>query len=131
MRLPRRAAKALAAGQIPPASEDAIQSQIVQWLQWKLYAVLITSRRRKRCSGCGSYSHDGDGVSKGTPDLFVRGRSWPANVWLGLEVKSATGRYSCDEQRELAESEAIAIVRSIEDADRVIADYEATLQIGK
>jgi len=131
MRLPSRAAKALAAGQLPPASEDDIQAQIVQWLQWKLYAVLITSRRRKRCSGCGSYSHDGDGVSRGTPDLFVRGRSWPANVWLGLEVKSATGRYSCDEQRELAESEAIAIVRSIEDAERVIADYEATLQVGK
>ena len=131
MRMSKQAIAAIARGELPPATEDDIQAQIVQWLQWKLYAVLITSRRRKRCSGCGSYSHDGDGVSKGTPDLFVRGRSWPANVWLGLEVKSATGRYSCDEQRELAESEAIAIVRSIEDADRVIADYETTLQVGK
>ena len=102
--------------------ERDLQQAIVDALQLKGYEVLITSRVRKRvrCEGCGQWGwmQGGDGVSKGTPDLFV----WVALIgaWRGLEVKGSETAVRPEQQR-LAGEGKIALVRSVEEAMRAVS----------
>lgn len=97
--------------------EDDVQRAIVEALRILGYEVLITSRRRRRCAHCGRYSAGGDGVTRGTPDLFVFDQR--IGAWRGMEVKGPNTRVS-EEQEELLRRGMVAIVRSIEDALAVL-----------
>ena len=65
--------------------EDDVQAGMVQMLELLGFTVLVTSRRRRKCWHCGRYPSGGDGVTKGTPDLFVYDPR--IGGWVGLEVK--------------------------------------------
>jgi hypothetical protein len=104
---------------LPPPSEEEVQAVIVDGLQALGYVVRSTVRRPKKCPRCGSWprSGSGDGVSRGLADLLVRHRSWPAYLWVQLEVKRpGPVRYSSLEQRAAVESAEIAVVQSLDDA---------------
>ena len=93
-------------------SEDDIQRQIVGFLHAMRYQVLVTSRRVKRCVQCGHWGMGADGATRGIPDLLVRHPSWPRYVWVGVEVKTPTGRVR-PEQQALADVGAVVVVRSL------------------
>lgn len=102
-----------------PEREDGIQGAIVEALRWSGYEVLVTSRRRHRCSHCGCYATTGDGCDRGVPDLLV---SLGGSRWLALEVKGPTTRLSPEQQRLHADGR-ISIVRSVDEAfDAVHSD---------
>ena len=102
-------------------TEADVQACITDALAMLGYVVLVTSRRRKRvyCPQCGAsgYQAGGDGCTPGLPDLLVWVPAWRA--WLGLEVKGPTTRVS-PEQHKLQRAGMIHIVRSVDDALRVI-----------
>lgn len=95
--------------------EEDVQRAIIQALRLNGYEVLVTSRVRRRvqCAGCGrwAWQQGGDGVTKGTPDLFV----YVDSAWRGLEVKG-TGTAVSPEQARLAGEGKITIVRSVGEA---------------
>ena len=108
----------------PIVTEDQIQRTIVEGLTVLGYTVLITSRRRKRCTNCGQFPGGGDGASKGVPDLLVTRDEWdtPSQgwaLWCGLEVKGPKTKVS-PEQRELSNRGLINIVRSFDEAIHVV-----------
>jgi hypothetical protein len=97
------------------ATEAQVQSAIVSALLWIGAEVEVTSERRHKCTKCGEYSHAGTGMTKGIGDLLVRNPAWPTAMKLNLEVKSATGKLS-PEQQQSEERGGIVIVRSAEEA---------------
>lgn len=108
-------------------SEAEAQRAIVDALSMYGLRVHVTSRVRKlvRCARCSFQFRPagGDGVTRGTPDLYVRrsettrhGESWFPKIWLGLEVKPHRSARVRPEQRELCEGGSIAIVYSVDDA---------------
>lgn len=109
-------------------TESNVQRGIIERLTLAGYTVVVTSRIRRgsRCR-CGQWNvpAGGDGVTRGCPDLFVTHHAWPTAVWLGLEVKTATGRVSPEQQR-LADDSRIVIVRSQDDAVIAVESYELT-----
>lgn len=105
-------------------TEDDAQAEIVKGLRSRGYVVLVTSRRVKRCHGCGAFpkSGIGDGVSKGLADLQVRHPSWPVGHWRTLEVKrpGKRWRWSSPEQRDAYRAGQFYLVQSLEDALRAL-----------
>jgi hypothetical protein len=97
----------------PGDSEEQLQQTIVQALRLAGFVVLSTSRRRKRCRCCGCWPAGGDGVDRGLPDLLV----WVPDrgAWVGVEVKGPTTKVA-PEQRALAETGKVVLVRSPEEA---------------
>ncbi len=104
-------------------SEQDVQGVIVTALEWLGYTVLVTSRRRKRCEFCGEFSRRSDGVSKGLADLMVRHPTYPPYAWLALEVKGPRTPVS-PEQQQFSDDGAVAVVRSVEDAQNAICRFE-------
>lgn len=102
-------------------TEAEVQGQIIEGLTYLGYLVLTVSRRYKRCRQCGTVSHHGDGVSRGTPDLLVRAHHWPLFLWLGMEVKRPGGQVR-PEQRALRDRGAIRVVCSWEEALRAVQE---------
>ena len=97
--------------------EDATQSVITEGLAAYGYVVYVLSRRAKRCPHCREYSHAGDGVSKGAPDLIVRRPAWPRGVCVSIEVKPpGPVKYSSLEQRVAHEAGDTYLVQSLEAA---------------
>ncbi len=121
--------KLLAAGKLPLPTEDETQDVIARGLQLHGYSVRITSRRAKRCPSCGTYSHKGDGASRGIGDLLARRKSWPAGVSVNLEVKreGAPIKYSSEEQKIAALVAEIVVVRTLEEALAACREFEAVL----
>jgi hypothetical protein len=65
------------------------------------------------------------GVDKGVPDLIVTHRSWPIGVWLGVEVKTVTGRLR-PEQLNLLNEGRIIVAREPQSAvDAVLIAHNA------
>lgn len=93
-------------------SESELQGQIKSALRRLGYICLDTSTygsaRVMRQARMG-------GNSKATPDLLVTHDLWPRWMWLGMEVKTETGKLK-PEQQELADKDRICVVRSIDDA---------------
>lgn len=69
----------------------------------------------------------GHKATKGVPDLLVSKPSWVKGCWLGLELKKAKGVLS-PEQAELHRCGRIVIVRSIEEADLALAEFERAMK---
>jgi Holliday junction resolvase len=84
-------------------TEREVQRQIVDALRKAGCLVCVTSNRRHTAN------------TPGTPDLFV----WRDGRWTALEVKSPDGRLTA-KQSALAESGAVTVVRSVEDALRAV-----------
>ncbi len=127
--LSKSALKRLAAGKLPLPTEDDTQTAIVQGLVMHGYSVRIASRRAKRCPNCGTYSHKGDGASRGIGDLLARRKSWPAGVAVNLEVKreGAPIKYSSEEQKIAALVAEIVVVRTLEESLAACREFEAVL----
>ncbi len=100
-------------------TEAEIHRQIKEVLTRLGYVVLDTSRKPKRCPSCGAWGRSGagDGVSKGTPDLFVTHPAWRFCdcAWIGLEVKRPGGRLR-PEQAELERQSLVYVVHSVDEA---------------
>lgn len=97
-------------------SEAALQAAVVQELEWRGFIVAQTDRKRKKCRECGAYSHAGDGVSEGLPDLMVTHRDWPALVWIGIELKRDEKSKVRPAQQGLHDLKRTSIVCRHEDA---------------
>lgn len=98
-------------------TEAQIQNTILDGLRALGYTVLSTSEHRRAiaCPHChGLFTPSGGrGVDKSIPDLLVGDEQ--GGVWIGLEVKSASGRLRPG-QAELATKGLIRVVRSLEEA---------------
>ena len=109
---PRKAVKA--------EPEEKVQARVVKALELRGYRVLSTVQRRKqlRCRECGTWQwpQGGTGTTPGVPDLLV---CVPGGL-VGLEVKGPTTAISA-EQRELALAGHIVVVRSAEEAVKVLS----------
>lgn len=99
--------------------EEDIQAAIMDALRRRGYTVKQTSehRRRIQCLECGKWftPDNGRGCDAGVPDLLVSHVSWPPYLWLGMEVKTESGRLS-PAQQELEREHRIVVVRGVEDA---------------
>lgn len=102
------------------ATEAETQLAIVQALRYRGWLVLTTDRHRKGGGG------GPDGISRGLPDLFVFDPNlWgddgdQKGGWIGLEVKRPSGGRLSPAQEELVRMGAVWIVRSVEEAFRVL-----------
>lgn len=112
-------------------TEAGLEAAIVQALTLTGHVVLQTSehRRGQTCPRCGTWQvlAGGRGTSKGVPDLLVTAGDWPLGVFLGLEVKTARGRVS-PEQQDLADRGMIMVVRSVEEAIAAVGKVEKTMR---
>jgi len=84
-------------------TEREIQRRIVDALRKAGCLVCVTSNRQPTAN------------TPGTPDLFV----WRDGKWTALEVKSPNGKLTAT-QSALAESGAVHVVRSVDDALRAV-----------
>ena len=97
--------------------ERLIEAAIREELTLRGYICLHTSTHLRRG---GSYA---TGADKGVPDLLVTHKRWPTGAWLGIEVKTATGRLSA-EQKNLYELGRIYVVRSAEEAWLIVRTFD-------
>lgn len=93
-------------------TEREVQDQVRKALRSLGYTVLSTS---SGASGRPRKFHNNQ--DKGVPDLLVSKEGW--GVWIGLEVKSEKGALQ-PEQRDLADKGMVFVVRSLDDALRVL-----------
>lgn len=105
----------------PIATEAQIQQGIIQLLELAGFVVWSTSRVRRRCSHCGSYSSGGDGVEKGLPDVVFSHPRIP-RLMGGIEVKGPRTAVS-PEQRAAAEAGCYAICRTPEEAALAVFNW--------
>lgn len=94
------------------------------------YTVLETGKSRSKtaCSSCGkrSYATGWQGNTPGLPDLYVHCKHWPLPFAIAMELKAANGKPS-EAQKALADSGQTKIIRSVEDALRLLRRMEAHL----
>lgn len=108
----------------PPVPEACIQREIVEGLRRRGYVVLEVGKARRgvTCLKCGTANPAGwGGNTKGCPDLLISRQEWQAGTWLGLEVKTATGKLR-PEQQALTDAGRLFVVRSWNDVLSVISD---------
>lgn len=125
--------------------ECDVQAEILTRLRLRKRRVLVTSRQRRKCRFvcedrecrkqhpatqtvtakcryCGRvqtpWQADGDGCSKGIPDLFVS-QGEGSILWAGIEVKGSDTAKST-EQAELEAEGRIVIVRSADEAEAAL-----------
>ncbi len=103
----------------PRVSERALQAAIVRACRARGHLVLVTSRGRRICPFCRRAYRGGDGVTPGTPDLWV----YAHGRWHGLEVKGTRTPVRPAQQR-LADEGLVSIVRTVEEALRAIGYAE-------
>jgi hypothetical protein len=97
--LPKKAIK-------PPQEREAgLVDAIVKVLQLNGFEVLKV----------GQWRADRAGNTPGTPDLWVRPQDSTKPLWLGMEVKTATGTLS-PAQKDLHKRGATVVVRSPQEA---------------
>ncbi len=118
----------------PEPSEAQIQKAVYDGLLRRGYTVLTVNKTRSRCAcpGCGARFVPRDmksGTHAGVPDLLVARMdgTWPLGFWLGIEMKSRTGKPS-DAQAALHEAGRIVICRSWEEAEAAVKAAEERLR---
>jgi len=79
---------------------------------------IVDALRKAGCLVCVTSNRCPTANTPGTPDLFV----WHAGKWTALEVKSPSGKLTA-KQSALAESGAVHVVRSVEDALFIVLGY--------
>lgn len=94
-------------------SELTIQFEIKAALTKLGYIVLSTS------SVAAGRPRRARSTSSGVPDLLISHDKWQEGMWLGLEVKTAKGKPTT-EQQELLDRGRIVAVRSVDEALRVM-----------
>lgn len=100
--------------------EEDVQAAILKELSARGYRVMQTTVRYKRqnCYSCGAAVvsfKGGYGATPGIPDLLVTRDDWRPGVFIGIEVKSASGRPT-DAQKELLGHGRIFVVRNVAEA---------------
>lgn len=95
-------------------TEAETQRAIIELLRLAGFKVWSSSRVRRRCSQCGSFSSGGDGVDKGLPDIVFCHPRIP-RLMGGIEVKGPKTAIS-PEQRAAADLDCYAICRSVDEA---------------
>lgn len=107
-------------------TEDMVQFEVCQILDlyrvtWLKTTVKIRSRDPR---------HHRTGQSKGIPDILARRESWPAGVWIGLELKRPIGwRWTNPEQKAVHELGGSFIVHSAEDAMAAVKATDEALKL--
>ena len=100
-------------------TEEVIQAAAIRELTKACFVVLQTSVRyhNQKCAGCGAWARPtgGTGTTPGVPDLIVSHELWPIGLWIGIEMKSATGALS-PAQRLLRAQGRIFVARSAAEA---------------
>ena len=98
-----------------PLKERELQAMAIQGLKAMGYRVLNVSRRPvRRCPHCNGWTNSHDGVTPGTPDLLARRSGWQKGRWIGIEMKTLTGRLR-PEQKEIHEDGGSFVARSVDD----------------
>jgi hypothetical protein len=100
-----------------PEREADVLAVIVEGLTLLGYTVLR----------CQQWRADKSGSDAGLPDLWITSERWPEGAWCALEVKGTGGRLSASQQR-LHAARRLYVVRSWEDAQTAIADFEQSLR---
>jgi hypothetical protein len=121
-------------------SEKTLQQMVVKELERLGWQVLVTNAGIRKEAAAGLKKGKGAVfATPGIPDLFVRTltRKWPIAAWIGIELKTATGKLSPAQQR-LHDGGGSLVCRSLDDvltALRIIAgetqhnqpnDYQST-----
>lgn len=103
----------------PKTTEASIQATLKHALETCGYIVLeVAKGRSAKAKGLWV------GHTPGTPDVFVSHPAWPVGEWLGLELKTPTGRVR-PEQQALADAGRVVIVRSVYEGLDEVAKREA------
>lgn len=88
-------------------TEASIQATLKHALETCGYTVLeVAKGRSAKAKGLWV------GHTPGCPDVFVSHPDWPIGEWLGLELKTPTGRVR-PEQQALADAGRVVIVRGV------------------
>ena len=110
--------------------EASLQRDVRNLLTTIGYTVMETGKSRSMvaCPACGkrSYATGWQGNTPGLPDIYVHCTRWPLPIAIAMELKAPKGRPS-DAQKALADSGQTAIVRSVDDALKLLQRMEALL----
>jgi hypothetical protein len=101
-----------------PIPEASIQATVKQALETLGYTVLEIAKGRS-AKAAGAWT----GTTPGTPDLFVSHAAWGEPTWIGIELKTKTGRVR-PEQQALADKGLTKICRSVYEALFAIMEWE-------
>ena len=105
----------------PKTTEASIQATLKHALEACGYIVgEVGKARSAKAAGC--YV----GNTTGLPDLFITHPDWPTGEWLGLELKTPTGKVRPEQQR-LADAGRVVICRGVAEGLRVVRDREEKL----
>ena len=106
-------------------TEASIQATLKQALETCGYTVLeIAKGRSSKAAGLWT------GTTPGAPDMLVSHPDWPTAEWLGLELKTPTGKVR-PEQQKLADLGRVVIVRSVADGLREVGCKESDMKLAK
>ena len=112
-------------------TEEVIQAAAIRDLTKACFVVLQTSVRyhNQKCAGCGAWARPtgGTGTTPGVPDLIVSHELWPTGLWIGIEMKSATGVLS-PAQRLLRAQGRIFVARSAAEAVGLAQSVHAVIK---
>lgn len=100
-------------------TEASIQATLKQALETLGYIVGEVNKGRKRRDAV--YFQ-----TAGLPDLFVTHPEWPAGEWLGIELKTATGKLR-PAQKELNDKGRTVVARSVAGGLEVVGYVERKL----
>jgi hypothetical protein len=115
-------------GRVMP--EAAIQRSVVRYLRTVLpHGFLVVAVSNNPRSAIAGAREKGMGMLKGWPDLAVYGRGSDDRPFAGFIECKAPGKYLRPEQRDTLDrledcGHPTAVVRSIEDVQRIIAEWD-------
>ena len=103
----------------PKTTEASIQATLKHALETCGYIVgEVGKARSAKAAGC--YV----GNTNGLPDLFITHQDWPIGEWLGLELKTPTGKVRPEQQR-LADAGRVVICRGVYEGLQTVRGFEA------
>jgi hypothetical protein len=102
----------------PKTTEASIQATLKHALEACGYIVgEVGKARSAKAAGC--YI----GNTNGLPDLFITHPQWPVGEWLGLELKTPTGKVRPEQQR-LADAGRVVIVRGVYEGLDAVVEFD-------
>ena len=139
------------AAKTEPAEKD-IQATLVQALRQCGYEVMETGQDRSQLQGrmmdairpflrgdiaeafifnlIGKVLRTWSNNDAGLPDLFITHPDWPSGEWLGIELKTPTGKVRPEQQR-LADLGRVVIVRGVAEGLREVGCKESDLKLAR
>ena len=102
-----------------PTTEKSIQATLKQALETCGYIVGEVAKARS-ARAAGSWT----GTTPGLPDLFITHPDWHDAMWLGVELKTPTGKLR-PEQAQLCSIGRTVVARSVYEAIVAVLDVDS------